>query len=256
MRRVTSETAVGGIAEPRATSVRFVHFPGMASRFSLPVQGAPSFGAGARGTDRRAEDPEHEQGDSRHGRTCYPRTGRREGTGPIGAAAPVVLHAGSMPSPAPDSPRDLLGLPLDHLMRFVEDELGERPFHARQIYRWIHQRGVTDFEQMTDLSKSLRAKLRDRCALDPLAKDLEQRSTDGTIKYRWRTRDGRLIESVYMPAADRKTLCVSTQVGCAMACKFCMTGTLGLLRNLTAAEIVAQVHAVNREVRAQRGPRS
>ena len=159
-----------------------------------------------------------------------------------------VLHAGPMSSPGPDMPLDLLGLPLDRLTRFLVEELGERPFHARQLYRWVHQRGVTDFEQMTDLSRSLRAKLRERCALEPLAKDLEQRSSDGTIKYRWRTRDGRLIESVYMPSTDRKTLCVSTQVGCAMACKFCMTGTLGLLRNLTAAEIVAQVHAVNREV--------
>ena len=149
---------------------------------------------------------------------------------------------------ASDTPVDLLGLPLDRLTRFLVEELGERPFHARQLYRWIHQRGVTDLDQMTDLSRSLRAKLRERCAVEPLAKDLEQRSTDGTVKYRWRTRDGRMIESVYMPATDRRTLCVSTQVGCAMACRFCMTGTLGLLRNLTAAEIVAQVHAVNREV--------
>jgi len=158
-----------------------------------------------------------------------------------------------MPSATEDTRVDLLGLPLDRLTRLVVEDLGERPFHARQLYRWIHQRGITDFEQMTDLSKSLRAKLRDRCALEPLTKDLEQRSVDGTIKYRWRTHDGRLIESVYMPATDRKTLCVSTQVGCAMACKFCMTGTLGLLRNLTAAEIVAQVHAVNREVARNEG---
>ncbi|HEY1334879.1 MAG TPA: 23S rRNA (adenine(2503)-C(2))-methyltransferase RlmN, partial [Myxococcaceae bacterium] len=158
-----------------------------------------------------------------------------------------------MSSPGPDTPVDLLGLPLDRLTRLLVEELGERPFHARQLYRWIHQRGVTDFDEMTDLSKSLRAKLRERCAVEPLVKDLEQRSTDGTIKYRWRTRDGRLIESVYMPSTDRKTLCVSTQVGCAMACTFCMTGTLGLLRNLTAAEIVAQVHAVNREVARNEG---
>ena len=125
-----------------------------------------------------------------------------------------------MPSAAQDARVDLLGLPLDRLTRFLVEELGERPFHARQLYRWIHQRGITDFDQMTDLSKSLRAKLQERCALEPLTKDLEQRSVDGTIKYRWRTHDGRLIESVYMPATDRKTLCVSTQVGCAMACKF------------------------------------
>jgi len=84
-------------------------------------------------------------------------------------------------------------------------------------------------------------------------KDLEQRSVDGTIKYRWRTHDGKLIESVYMPSEARKTLCVSTQVGCAMGCTFCATGTLGLKRNLTPSEIVAQVHAVNREVRKNEG---
>ncbi len=168
-------------------------------------------------------------------------------------AAEAVLQAIPMPSAAPDAPLDLLGLPLDRLTRFLVDALGERPFHARQLYRWIHQRGVTDFDQMTDLSKALRAKLREGCALEPLVKDLEQRSSDGTIKYRWRTRDGRLIESVYMPSPDRKTLCVSTQVGCAMACKFCMTGTLGLIRHLSAAEIVAQVHAVNREVAGNEG---
>ena len=164
-----------------------------------------------------------------------------------------MLDAQQMQSAATAPPLDLLGLPLEQLTRLVVDELGERPFHARQLYRWIHQRGVTDFEEMTDLSKTLRARLRERCTLEPLAKDLEQRSTDGTIKYRFRTHDGRLIESVYMPATDRKTLCVSTQVGCAMACKFCMTGTLGLLRNLTAAEIVAQVHVVNREVAQNEG---
>lgn len=155
---------------------------------------------------------------------------------------------------APILPRvDLCSLTLPELTRYVTDELGERSFHAGQIFRWIHQRGATSFEEMTDLSKSLRRKLQDRCALLPLEKDLEQRSIDGTIKYRWKTHDGRFIESVYMPAPDRKTLCVSTQVGCAMACSFCATGRLGLKRNLTPGEIVAQVHAVNREVRAEEG---
>jgi 23S rRNA (adenine2503-C2)-methyltransferase len=143
---------------------------------------------------------------------------------------------------------ELLGLPLDELTAFAVEQLGERAFRARQLYRWLHQRGETDFERMTDLSRSLREKLRTRAALTPLVVDLEQRSVDGTVKYRFRTHDNRLIESVYMPSADRRTLCVSTQVGCAMACQFCMTGTLGLLRNLTAAEMVSQVHQVNRTV--------
>jgi 23S rRNA (adenine2503-C2)-methyltransferase len=148
---------------------------------------------------------------------------------------------------------DVCSLTLQELTRLVAEEMGERAFHARQIFRWVHQRGATSFAQMTDLSKSLRQKLDERFDLLPLQKDLEQRSSDGTIKYRWRTRDGHFIESVYMPAPDRKTLCVSTQVGCAMACSFCATGQLGLKRNLSAGEIVVQVHAVNREVRANEG---
>jgi 23S rRNA (adenine2503-C2)-methyltransferase len=143
---------------------------------------------------------------------------------------------------------DLLGLTLAQLTTFLVDELGERPFHARQLYRWLHQRGETDLERMTDLSKALREKLRARAELTPLVVDLEQRSIDGTVKYRFRTHDDRLIESVYMPSPERRTLCVSTQVGCAMACSFCMTGTLGLKRNLTVGEIVAQIHQVNRAV--------
>jgi 23S rRNA (adenine2503-C2)-methyltransferase len=148
-----------------------------------------------------------------------------------------------------NAPVELMGLTLEQLTQFVVERLGERPFRAGQIYRWIHQRGVFDFDQMSDLSKDLRQKLKANAQLNALSKDLEQRSMDGTIKYRFKTHDGKLIESVYMPSEDRKTLCVSTQVGCAMGCTFCMTATLGLVRNLTPGEIVAQVHAVNAEVR-------
>jgi len=158
-----------------------------------------------------------------------------------------------LPAPAPAKLVDVASLSLEGLTRFVTEQLGERSFRAPQIYRWIHQRGVTSFDEMTDLSKALRQKLKERAEIVPLVKDLEQVSRDGTIKYRFKTRDGRYIESVYMPSEDRKTLCVSTQVGCAMACSFCMTGTLGLKRNLTPGEIVAQVHAVNRDVRQREG---
>jgi len=154
-----------------------------------------------------------------------------------------------LPAPVPAKLVDVSSLTLEGLTRFITEQLGERAFRAGQIYRWIHQRGATSFAEMTDLSKAFRQKLQERAEIVPLVKDLEQRSVDGTIKYRFKTRDGRYIESVYMPSEDRKTLCVSTQVGCAMACSFCMTGTLGLKRNLTAGEIVAQVHTVNREVR-------
>ena len=151
--------------------------------------------------------------------------------------------------PAKTSERiDLSGLSLDELTRFVETELGERAFRARQIYKWIHQVAAADFEQMTDLSKQLRRRLSERAAIVTLAKDLEQRSVDQTIKYRFRTWDAKLIEAVYMPSEERRTLCVSTQAGCAMGCTFCMTATLGLQRNLSAGEIVSQVNWVNGEI--------
>ncbi|RKG65893.1 23S rRNA (adenine(2503)-C(2))-methyltransferase RlmN [Corallococcus sp. CA054B] len=165
---------------------------------------------------------------------------------PTATALPVTEP---LPVPAPAKLVDVASLSREKLALFLSEQLGERPFRAAQLYRWLHQRGATSFDEMTDLSKALREKLKVKAEIVPLVKDLEQRSVDGTIKYRFKTRDGRFIESVYMPAEDRKTLCVSTQVGCAMACSFCMTGTLGLKRNLTAGEIVAQVHAVNREVR-------
>ena len=149
---------------------------------------------------------------------------------------------------------DVLSLPLPDLTALVEERFGERPFRARQLFRWLHQRGEWDFDRMTDLSKAFRQRLKETAQVAGLRKDLEQRSTDGTVKYRWRTGDGRPIESVYMPSPDRKTLCVSTQVGCAMGCSFCATATLGLLRHLTPGEIVAQAHAVNRELRETEGP--
>jgi 23S rRNA (adenine2503-C2)-methyltransferase len=150
----------------------------------------------------------------------------------------------------PESKLDLASLSYAEMSHLVVDELKEKPFRAKQLFRWIHQRGATSFDEMTDLSKDFRATLNEKTKLVQLTKDLEQRSTDGTIKYRFKTQDGKFIESVYMPSPERKTLCVSTQIGCAMGCRFCATATLGLMRNLTASEIVAQVHAVNREVRA------
>ena len=147
--------------------------------------------------------------------------------------------------------RELYGLTEEEMVRFVTEDLRERRFRALQIFHWIHQRGVTSFDAMTDLSKELRQRLGQLATLRSLEKDLEQRSVDGTIKYRFRAADGKRIESVYMPAEDRKTLCVSTQAGCAMGCTFCMTATMGLQRNLTPAEIVSQVHAVNSEIANQ-----
>ncbi len=148
---------------------------------------------------------------------------------------------------------DLLSLSREQLGAFVTTVLGEKPFRAKQIYAWLHQRGAVSFDEMTDLSKGLREKLAAHARIVGVTLDLEQRSVDGTIKYRWKTHDGHFIESVYMPSAERRTLCVSSQVGCAMKCSFCMTGTMGIKRNLTAGEIVAQVHTVNRSVREEEG---
>ncbi len=149
--------------------------------------------------------------------------------------------------PPRDERPDLRGLPLDVLGRLVAD-LGERPFRARQLYRWLHRRGAASLDEMSDLRRELRAELGRRARLTTLERASEQRSEDGTIKWAWRTADGKLVESVYLPEPDRKTLCVSTQVGCAVGCAFCLTATMGLSRNLTAAEIVDQVHRANRRL--------
>ncbi len=137
-------------------------------------------------------------------------------------------------------------------------ELGERPFRARQIHRWLHLRGAASLDELTDVPRAFRAALAARCALTTLSREAEQRSADGTIKWKWRTSDGLPVESVYMPETERKTLCVSSQVGCGMGCTFCLTATMGLLRNLTAGEIVDQVHRANRrlvELGEGEGPR-
>jgi 23S rRNA (adenine2503-C2)-methyltransferase len=133
--------------------------------------------------------------------------------------------------------------------------LGEKPYRARQLFRWLHRRGASSLGEMTDLSSDLRARLAQDYELRTLAAADEQRSSDGTIKWKWRTVDGRFIESVYMPHApdddegttqrERHTLCVSSQVGCAIGCAFCMTGTMGLSRSLGPGEIADQVYRAN-----------
>ena len=120
-------------------------------------------------------------------------------------------------------------------------ELGAQPFHAHQIYRWIHRRGIADFARMTDLSLGLRQQLEDRFVVGTPTVEKRQRSTDGTEKFLLRLNDGQMVESVFIPDTPRQAFCVSTQVGCAMRCGFCLTGKMNLARNLTAGEIVGQV---------------
>ncbi len=144
-------------------------------------------------------------------------------------------------------PPDLRSLSRPEVEALVA-RLGEKPYRARQIYRWLHQKGAARIDDMTDLPRSLRERLAAEISLVPLERADERRSTDGTIKWTWRTADGKLVESVYMPETGRKTLCVSTQAGCAVGCTFCMTGTMGLSRNLSPGEIVDQVARANRRI--------
>jgi len=121
---------------------------------------------------------------------------------------------------------------------------GHKRFHARQIFRWIYKHGVTDVAAMTDLSRELRATLSSEFALTTPALAHRDISADGTQKFLLRLADGRHIESVFIPDTPANTFCISTQVGCAMACAFCLTGKMGLVRNLTAGEIAGQVRVL------------
>jgi 23S rRNA (adenine2503-C2)-methyltransferase len=129
----------------------------------------------------------------------------------------------------------------------LEDALrqgGFQPFHARQLFRWIYRRGVVDVERMTDLSRALRAHLQSAFTLTTPRVTADLRSSDGTRKFVLALADGRQIESVFIPDTPAMTFCVSTQVGCAMACAFCLTGQMGLVRHLTAGEIAGQVRVL------------
>ena len=119
--------------------------------------------------------------------------------------------------------------------------IGAEPFRARQLWHWVYHRGATDFAAMTNLAKGFRAELSARFALDRPEISRALTSLDGTRKWLLRFADGQEAETVHIPEADRGTLCVSSQVGCTLTCSFCHTGTQRLVRNLTAAEIVAQV---------------
>ena len=141
---------------------------------------------------------------------------------------------------APDEKRNLAGLSRDELAAELT-ALGEKPFRAKQLWHWIYHRGVTDFAEMTTLSKDFRARLAETHVVRRPDVTVAQVSQDGTRKWLLRLADGQEVETVYIPEADRGTLCVSSQVGCTLTCKFCHTGTQRLVRNLSAAEIVGQI---------------
>lgn len=135
---------------------------------------------------------------------------------------------------------NLLGLDLEGLVQWCA-QLGEKRFRATQLYRWIHQKGVADFEQMSDLAKSLREKLAAQAVVQALPVIKQHISADGTIKWLFDVGDGNAVETVFIPETDRGTLCISSQAGCAVGCRFCSTGHQGFSRNLRTDEIIAQL---------------
>lgn len=142
---------------------------------------------------------------------------------------------------------DLKELTPAEMTEFFAD-LGNPAFRARQVFRWLYKRGVADFAGMTDLGKGLRQQLAETARISDWSPETRQVSQDGTVKYLFRLADGETVETVRIPmVSGRTTLCISCQAGCAMGCRFCMTGTFGLTRNLTPGEMVNQVCAASRD---------
>ena len=145
---------------------------------------------------------------------------------------------------------NLLDFDLQGLAALCEQH-GEKRFRATQLFRWIHQRGASDFSQMTDLAKSLRVKLAGKVSITPLTVATEQTASDGTIKWLFDVGAGDAVETVFIPETGRGTLCISSQAGCAVGCRFCSTGHQGFSRNLTTAEIVAQLWFAEHQLRVR-----
>jgi 23S rRNA (adenine2503-C2)-methyltransferase len=144
---------------------------------------------------------------------------------------------------------NLLDFDLEGLAAFCA-QLGEKRFRATQLFRWIHQKGARDFAQMTDLAKSLRDKLQGSARIEGLPVLSQHESADGTIKWLFDVGNGDAVEAVFIPEDDRGTLCISSQAGCAVGCRFCSTGHQGFSRNLTTGEIVAQLWFAEHFLRA------
>lgn len=147
---------------------------------------------------------------------------------------------------------NLLDFDLEGLTAWCE-KLGEKRFRATQLFRWIHQRGASDFESMTDLAQALRSKLTGLASVQRPTVVSEHTSADGTIKWLFDVGGGNAVETVFIPEDDRATLCISSQAGCAVGCRFCSTGAQGFSRNLSTGEIVAQLWYAEHELRRRRG---
>jgi 23S rRNA (adenine2503-C2)-methyltransferase len=150
---------------------------------------------------------------------------------------------------------NLLDFDLEGLAAYC-DGLGEKRFRATQLFRWIHQKGTADFALMSDLAKSLRDKLASEAEVRPLAVLSENASADGTVKWLFDVGAGNAVETVFIPEEGRGTLCISSQAGCAVGCRFCSTGHQGFSRNLTTGEIVAQLWHAERQLRQRLNPAS
>ena len=148
-------------------------------------------------------------------------------------------------------PVNLLGMDSAALTDLV-GQWGGKPFRARQLQRWIHQRGVDSFDDMTDLARAFREQLTGHCSIHAPAVATEQRSSDGTRKWLFDVGRNNAVETVFIPEDDRGTLCISSQAGCTVACPFCSTGYQGFNRNLTTAEIIGQLWHARRAVEADR----
>ena len=147
---------------------------------------------------------------------------------------------------------NLLDFDLEGLVAYCA-ALGEKRFRAVQLFRWMHQRGVSDFDLMSDLAKALRLKLKQQAEVLAMPVLARQDSLDGTVKWLFDAGDGNAVEAVFIPESDRGTLCVSSQAGCAVGCRFCSTGHQGFSRNLTTAEILGQLWYAEHTLRAEQG---
>jgi 23S rRNA (adenine2503-C2)-methyltransferase len=150
----------------------------------------------------------------------------------------------------PEQKTDLKNLTQEGLIKYVES-LGQPAFRARQIMGWLYRPGISEFSQMTDLAKVFRQSLEENAYISEFSDPIIEKAGDGCVKFGFRLSDGHIIESVFIPEPDRNTLCISSQVGCAMGCTFCLTGTMGFTRNLTPSEIVNQICGVRDYLLAQ-----
>jgi len=167
-------------------------------------------------------------------------------------AVPAAEEPRAAWHPPADMNTNLLDFDLDGLAAYCE-QLGEKRFRATQLFRWIHQRGASDFDQMSDLAKSLREKLKACAHITALPVLTEHVSADGTVKWLFDVGGGDAVEAVFIPEDDRGTLCVSSQAGCAVGCRFCSTGHQGFSRNLSTGEILAQLWYAEHSLRKRLG---